>query len=263
MEPDSSLIWLFGCFCAGSSQMHQTMGYQFEDIMFQWQTQLPELSDIDTIPDHMNSIGLHMLDDLPELRDDSSLIFEPVTNTSFPATEFSSFSSPASTYNNNTYNNTYNTNNTSDGIENAAIPNPTTTPASYHRSFMNLLQSVPAPQNSFSSEPLTSCDPNFSPSISTQAVMQTHSSLQPPTETCFKGKRTRKLCTGEENELVGVRKANSKKAKVVTTDSGGEKSKQFRAPTKAEHIVRERQRRDDMAVKYNILESLLPSAAKV
>lgn len=242
--------------------MYQTMGYQFEDIMFQWQTQLPELSDIGTIPDHMNSIGLHILDDLPELRDDISPIFDPVTNTSFSVTELSSFSSPASTYN-NSYN-TYNTNNTNDEIENAAISN-TTTPASYHRSFMNLLQSVPAPQNSFSSEPPTSCDPNFSPSVSTQAVMQTHSSLQPPAETCFKGRRARKLCTGEEKEMVGVRKANSKKAKVVvvTTDSGVEKSKQFRAPTKAEHIVRERQRRDDMAVKYNILESLLPSAAKV
>ena len=240
--------------------MHQTMGYQFEDIMFQWQTQLPELSDIDTIPDHMNSIGLHMLDDLPELRDDSSLIFEPVTNTSFSATELSSFSSPAST------NNTYNTNNTTSDeiIENAAISNTTIPAASYHRSFMNLLQSVPGPQDSFSSEPPTSCDPNFSPSISTQPVMQTYNNLQPPTETCPKGRRARKLCSGEENEMVGVRKPNSKKAKVVvTTDSGAEKSKQFRAPTKAEHIVRERQRRDDMAVKYNILESLLPSAAKV
>ena len=234
------------------------MGYQFEDMMFQWQTQLPELSDIDTIPDHMNSIGLHMLDDLPELRDDISPMFEPVSNTSFSANELSSFSSPASICN------TYYTNNTCDEIENAEISN-TTTPASYHRSFMNLLQSVPAPQKSFNSEPPTSCDPNFSPSISTQAVMQTHSSLQPPTETCLKGRRARKLCPGEEQEMVGVRKANSKKAKVavVTTDSGVEKSKQFRAPTKAEHIVRERQRRDDMAVKYNILESLLPSAAKV
>ena len=76
------------------------MGYQFEDMMFQWQTQLPELSDIDTIPDHMNSIGLHMLDDLPELRDDISPMFEPVSNTSFSANELSSFSSPASICNN-------------------------------------------------------------------------------------------------------------------------------------------------------------------
>jgi len=41
------------------------------------------------------------------------------------------------------------------------------------------------------------------------------------------------------------------------------KEKEKRLPTQAEHIVRERQRRDDMAAKYLILESLLPPAPKV
>lgn len=39
--------------------------------------------------------------------------------------------------------------------------------------------------------------------------------------------------------------------------------KENRLPTQAEHIIRERQRRDDMAAKYLILESLLPPAPKV
>lgn len=40
------------------------------------------------------------------------------------------------------------------------------------------------------------------------------------------------------------------------------KEKENRLPTQAEHIIRERQRRDDMASKYLILESLLPPAPK-
>ena len=43
----------------------------------------------------------------------------------------------------------------------------------------------------------------------------------------------------------------------------GEQMKLNRAPTHAEHIIRERQRRDDMASKYLILESMLPRAPKV
>jgi hypothetical protein len=39
--------------------------------------------------------------------------------------------------------------------------------------------------------------------------------------------------------------------------------KESRAPTHAEHIIRERQRRNDMAAKYLVLESLLPPAPKV
>jgi len=41
------------------------------------------------------------------------------------------------------------------------------------------------------------------------------------------------------------------------------KSKENRVPTTAEHIIRERERRDDMSSKYSILESLLPPAPKV
>jgi len=41
------------------------------------------------------------------------------------------------------------------------------------------------------------------------------------------------------------------------------REKENRLPTQAEHIIRERQRRDDMAAKYLILESLLPPAPKV
>ena len=39
--------------------------------------------------------------------------------------------------------------------------------------------------------------------------------------------------------------------------------KESRAPMHAEHIIRERQRRNDMAAKYLVLESLLPPAPKV
>ena len=39
--------------------------------------------------------------------------------------------------------------------------------------------------------------------------------------------------------------------------------KEVRSPTQADHIIRERQRRDDMAAKYNVLEALLPPAIKV
>lgn len=54
-------------------------------------------------------------------------------------------------------------------------------------------------------------------------------------------------------------KAPAKSSKRV----GAEQVKQSRAPTRAEHIIRERQRRDDMAAKYLVLESLLPPASKV
>lgn len=55
----------------------------------------------------------------------------------------------------------------------------------------------------------------------------------------------------------------TRKGPVLLRLGAAERSKENRVPTTAEHIIRERQRRDDMAAKYTILESLLPPATKV
>lgn len=77
--------------------------------------------------------------------------------------------------------------------------------------------------------------------------------VEPVTPPAAKRKRTR----GSRASTKRSTKVKPKPEAVVV-----ELSKEARLPTQAEHIIRERQRRDDMAAKYLILESLLPPAAK-
>ncbi|KAG0553324.1 hypothetical protein M758_12G003000 [Ceratodon purpureus] len=75
----------------------------------------------------------------------------------------------------------------------------------------------------------------------------------PVTPPAAKPKRTRATKVNSKKSAPKAKKARQTVA---------EQSKESRLATQAEHIMRERQRRDDMAAKYTILESLLPAAPK-
>lgn len=79
----------------------------------------------------------------------------------------------------------------------------------------------------------------------------------PFTPPAAKLKRTRATKATSKKNALRAKKSCQGAAAVA------EQAKENRLPTQAEHIIRERQRRDDMAAKYLILESLLPPAPKV
>lgn len=94
-----------------------------------------------------------------------------------------------------------------------------------------------------------------------------HENLKPA------GPRAGRRCGHDEVrvrvKVVSEHQGRSKKAKVlmIADDSAGNlngpaKSKErIRVVSNVEHVVRECQRRDDMAGKFNILESMLPSSS--
>lgn len=85
-------------------------------------------------------------------------------------------------------------------------------------------------------------------------------SSAPDTPPVEKPKRSR--AGGPAKSRPGSLKAKKAPAE-LRPDDPASKAKANRVPTKADHIIRERQRRDDMAAKYSTLESLLPPASKV
>ncbi|KAG0562762.1 hypothetical protein KC19_9G169400 [Ceratodon purpureus] len=89
----------------------------------------------------------------------------------------------------------------------------------------------------------------------TKSLTASQGSLEGATVTppAAKPKRTRATKVNLKKSAPKAKKARQTVAK---------QSKESRLATQAEHIMRERQRRDDMAAKYMILESLLPAAPK-
>jgi hypothetical protein len=79
----------------------------------------------------------------------------------------------------------------------------------------------------------------------------------PVTPSAAKPKRTR------ATKATSKKSAPKAKKQCRGVAAGAEQPKDSRLATQAEHIMRERQRRDDMAAKYLILETLLPTAPKV
>lgn len=199
------------------------------DDFFQWQMPFSALlADIE-IPE--SSIDDILDIELPDIIQDSHTLSAPVSADAESISPNSSFGSDKQT---------------SSPLWSCDIPAPAS-------NCKNLLPAVNTPSNSFPSisDPVGSPQSSTVPLPGAQSLTVSHEA--PVTPPAAKPKRTR---------AVRASTKKSTKAKPKPEAAVAEPPKESRLPTQAEHIIRERQRRDDMAAKYSILESLLPPAAK-
>ena len=214
------------------------------DEIFQWQTPFCALlGDIGVIPEDGIDSMLDQME-LPEIQDDTLAIVPGAAGDAV----VSSTNLSSSTL----------TGSTEEPVSSPLWPCDLRAAAVDSNSFLPPVQAIEKNLSSASNfDPVGSPQSSTAPFKGANSLTASQGSHEgaPVTPPAAKPKRTR------------ASKAASKKSAKKSCQGVGAVAEQPKAesrlPTQAEHIIRERQRRDDMSHKYLILESLLPSAPKV